>query len=166
MRALKSTTTQAIDWDHRESVQHDANDTGWKGEPPMNRLPTLGFALVVVLLLRSPAIGQKPSPDWKTLKPGVQVLNLWETIGPTKPQIAIFQLSNEAYKELQRDPKAFVDGYNIFGEPVRTGPSLTELLSAKEGYSGEWTAACFHRVSMMRCSSYPVEPDQKHVQNK
>lgn len=132
----------------------------------MNRLPILGFALILVLLLRSPAVGQKPSPDWKTLKPGIQVLKLWETIGPTQPQIALFQLSSEAYKDLQRDPKAFADGYNIFGERVRTGASLTELLSAQEGYSGGWMVACFHRVSNMRCSSYPVEPDQKHVQDK
>jgi hypothetical protein len=132
-----------------------------KGEPPMNRLPASGFALVLVLLLLSPALAQKASPDWKTLKPGVQVLKLWDKIGPEQPQIAIFQLSSEAYKDFQQNPKAFVDGYMIFGEHVRPGASLTELLSAPKGYSGEWTATCFHRVSTVRCASYPVEPDSK-----
>jgi hypothetical protein len=132
-----------------------------KGEPPMNRLPASGFALVLVLLLLSPAKAQTSSPGWKTLKSGVQVLKLWETTGPKQPQIAIFQLTSEAYKDLHRDPKAFVDGYMIFGERVRPGARLTQLLSAPEGYSGDWMVSCFHRESMMRCGSYPVEPFPK-----
>jgi len=123
----------------------------------MNRLPASGFALVLVLLLLSPAIAQTSSPGWKTLGPGVQALKLWEeTTGPKQPQIAILQLSSEAYKDLQKDPKAFVDGYMIFGERVRPGASLTELLSAPEGYAGGWAVTCFHRVSIMRCGSYPA----------
>jgi hypothetical protein len=152
---------QQIDWNQHKSVQRDTSDLGQKGGPPMNRLPASGFALVLVLLLLSPAIAQKSSPGWKTLKPGVQVLRLWEKIGPKQPQIAIFQLSSEAYKDFQQDPKAFVDGYMIFGERVRPGATITELLSAPKGYSGEWTATCFHRVSTVRCGSYPVEPDPK-----
>jgi hypothetical protein len=107
-----------------------------KGEPPMNR-------------------------GWKTLKPGIKVLKLWETTGPKQPQIAILQLSSATYKDLQRDAKAFADSYMIFGERVRTGASLTELLSAPGGYSGDWTVTCFHRESMLRCASYPVEPSLK-----
>jgi hypothetical protein len=105
-------------------------------------------------------MSQMSSPGWETLKPGVKVLKLWKTTGPEQPQIAIFQVSSEAYKELQQDPKAFVDGYLIFGERVRPKPRVTQLLKVPKGYSGEWTATCFHRVSMMRCASYPVEPQQ------
>ncbi|MGD0507084.1 MAG: hypothetical protein ABSA27_04765 [Terriglobales bacterium] len=127
----------------------------------MNRLPASGFALILVLLLLSPAIAQTSSPGWKTLKPGIQVLKLWETTGPKQPQIAILQLTSATYKDLQRDAKAFADLYMIFGEHVRTGASLTELLSAPEGYSGDWTVTCFHRESRMRCASYPMEPSPK-----
>jgi len=140
MPTILGRVDKQIDWNHQKRVQRDTNDLRQKGEQPMNRLPASGFALVLVLLLLSPALAQKSSPGWKTLKPGVQVLKLWDKIGPEQPQIAIFQLSSEAYKDFQQDPKAFVDGYMIFGELVRPGVSLTELLSAPKGYSGEWTA--------------------------
>jgi len=130
----------------------------------MNRLAISTVA--VVLMLLSPASAQKSSPEWKTLKPGVQVLRLWEAIGPEQPQIAIFQLTSETYKELRRDPKAFVDGNKIFPEPVRPEPRLTQILHASEGYAGGWTVTCFHRLSTMRCASFPVEPQQPEVQRE
>lgn len=127
-------------------------------EPPMNRLPASGFALALVVLLMAPAVAQSPKPPWETLKPGVQVLKLWEKIGPAQPQIAIFQVSNEAYKQFRKDPKSFVDIPLIFGEKVRPGAKLTELLSVPDGYSEGWVVTCFHRISMMRCASYPAKP--------
>jgi len=122
----------------------------------MNR--EIVFDVAVVLMLLSPASAQKSQPEWKTLQPGLQVLRLGESIGPEKPQIAILQLTSEKYKELQGDPKAFVDGHNIFYERVRPGASLIELLGAAEGYAGAWAVTCFHRESRARCASYPVEP--------
>jgi hypothetical protein len=127
----------------------------------MNRLPASGFVLVFVLLLLPPAVAQMSSPNWETLKPNVQVLKLWDTIGPKQPQIAIFQVNSEAYKDFYRDPKAFVDGYMIFGERVRPKARLTQLFSVPKGYSGGWMVTCFHRESTMRCASYPVEPYPK-----
>jgi hypothetical protein len=133
----------------------------------MNRLRISGYPLSLVLLLVSPAMAQtSPPPGWETIKAGVQVLKLWKTTGPTLPQIAIFQLSSEAYKEFRRDPEAFVDGPLIFGERVRPKPHLTQLLSVSEGYSDGWTVTCFHRVSLMRCASYPVEPQYPEKRRK
>jgi hypothetical protein len=122
----------------------------------MNRV--IVFDVAVVLMLLSPASAQKSQPEWKTLEPGLQVLRLWESIGPKQPQIAILQLTSEKYKELKQDPKTFVDGHNIFYEKVRPGASLTEMLEAAEGYAGEWAVSCFHLESYARCSSFPVEP--------
>jgi hypothetical protein len=99
--------------------------------------------------------------EWKTLKPGVQVLRLWDTIGPEQPQIAILRLTSERYKELQKDLKAFVDSYDIFRETVRPEPRLTELLRARGEYAGEWTVSCFHRASRVHCASFPGEPEEK-----
>jgi hypothetical protein len=124
----------------------------------MNR--KIVFDVAVVLVLLSPASAQKSPPEWKTLEPGLQVLRLWESIGPDQPQIANLQLSSDKYKELRGDPKGFIDGHNIFYEKVRPGASLTEMLGAAGGYTGGWVVTCFHRESYARCASYPVEPER------
>jgi len=115
-------------------------------------------AIAVVLMLLSHASAQTSSSEWKTVKPGVQVLRLWETTGPEQPQIAILQLTSESYKDLQRDLKAFVDGNKIFPEQVRPHPRLTQMLKPPKGYTGGWVVTCFHRQSRLRAASFPMEP--------
>jgi hypothetical protein len=51
---------------------------------------------------------------WVTLKQGVIVLRLWETIGPEEYHVAILQLSDARYKEFTKDPKQFLIDYDIF----------------------------------------------------
>jgi hypothetical protein len=122
----------------------------------MNRANFFGTLIILVLLATASA--QKSSlPEWKTLEPGVQVLRLWESLGPDQPQIAILQLTNEKYEKLESDPKGFLDRYNIFFESVRPGASLKRMLDAPRAYQGMWAVTCFHRESVARLASYPAE---------
>lgn len=69
--------------------------------------------------IRSRAPRKVRAARWINLGKGIKVLKLWKTIGPRQPQIAILQLSSERYKAFVRDPKSFVNGFEIFG-PRRT----------------------------------------------
>jgi len=97
------------------------------------------------------------SSPWKTIEPGVEVLRLWESTGPKQPQIAILQLSNEKYKELKKNVKAFMDSRNIYYEPVRPGAKLVEMLKPPPKYAGTWVVSGPHLESKCRCASYPAE---------
>lgn len=130
----------------------------------MNRLAVSELAVVLILLL--PASAQEHSPEWKTLEPGVQVLRLWETVGPAQPQIAILQLTSEKYKDFRRNPKDFVDGHKVFPEAVRPGARLTQTFGTPKRYTDRWVVTCFHRESYMRCASFPVEVEQRQNQHE
>ena len=110
---------------------------------------------------------EKPRPSWESLAEGVQALRLWETIGPEWPQIAVLQLSSERYKELQQNPKAFVDKHKIFPQAVQPLKGCTELLAPPQGYTGSWTIVPFHRLhSLMRCAAFPAETTEPPTESK
>ncbi len=71
----------------------------------------------LLLLTSSPSFAQEQAqpPKWEKVADGVQVLRLWKTtLGPKKPEIAVARLSDEKYKEFQKDRKEFAERY-IFG---------------------------------------------------
>jgi len=60
------------------------------------------------------------APEWKKLGEGVQVLKLWESIGPQWPQVVVLKLSAEEYKDLLKNPKEYLNKMKIFGDqPTR-----------------------------------------------
>ncbi|MBV9340266.1 MAG: hypothetical protein JO159_05165 [Acidobacteria bacterium] len=134
----------------------------------MNRATV--FSVGVILAFLSSAAAKESSSAWETCRDGVKFVRLEDkTVGPTKAQIAILQLTGEEYKKLQKDLKAFVEGCNIFGETVRPNPRLTELWGAPEEYSGGWVVMAVHRESWVRCASYPTDVNpggQKQEQEK
>jgi hypothetical protein len=84
----------------------------------MKRLLLCALLIVFFVLMRpTPAFvaPDKPSSPWQLLDKDSQVLRLWEAgIGPAWPQIAILQLSDTLQADLQRDPLAFYEKYQIF----------------------------------------------------
>jgi hypothetical protein len=55
-----------------------------------------------------------PPVKYVQLGKGVLVLRLWESIGPTWPQIAILLLSKEEYKEFLKNPKNYLNGFKVY----------------------------------------------------
>jgi len=70
---------------------------------------------------------------WVTLKSGLKVLRLWESVGPKKPEIALLQLSPSQYKEFAGDPKAFLNAHHIFPNDVNKIVAQSAL-SLDKGY--------------------------------
>jgi hypothetical protein len=70
----------------------------------------------LMLLQPSPAsvAEEKQQTGWKTVE-DFKVLKMWEQPqGPKWPQVAMLQLSNERFKELENDPLAFYKKYEVF----------------------------------------------------
>jgi hypothetical protein len=57
-----------------------------------------------------------PEAKWKKVEKGLEVLKLWESVGPEWPQIAILRQSKEEYKEFLKSPKKYLNGFKIFGK--------------------------------------------------
>ena len=91
----------------------------------MKRMLALSLALFSLLLLPT---GEKsfaqmeaqkdqkemPVTDFKKLKVGVQVLRLWESIGPKWPQIAILRLSAEEYELFLKHPVDYLNDHQVY----------------------------------------------------
>ena len=56
-----------------------------------------------------------PSPQWIQLQQGIQVLKIWETVGPKWPQVVLFQLSQDEYKKFLQNSEDYVNGLNVLG---------------------------------------------------
>ncbi len=102
----------------------------------MKRTTTLGLLVSCLLFLLAGGLGfaqdaakkaapkaaeKKPrSPKWETLADGIQVLRLWNTTGPESPEIAMLRLSEDEYKEFDKDPKKYINDRfpKIFPEKV------------------------------------------------
>ena len=54
------------------------------------------------------------TPEFKKLKDGVQVLRLWESIGPKWPQIAILRLSVDEYESFRKDPVDYLNDNKVY----------------------------------------------------
>ena len=70
----------------------------------------------LMLLQAGPAsVAEEKQPTgWKTAG-DFKVLKMWEQPqGPKWPQVALLQLSNERFKELENDPLSFYKKYEIF----------------------------------------------------
>lgn len=50
------------------------------------------------------------------LREGVQVLKLWDTIGPKWPQIVLLQVSKKEYEMFLKDPKDYVNDLKVLGD--------------------------------------------------
>ncbi|MGC1485538.1 MAG: hypothetical protein WA789_17220 [Candidatus Acidiferrum sp.] len=91
----------------------------------MKRILALTLALFSLLLLptsekssaQTAADKQQkemPAPEFKKLKDGVQVLRLWESIGPKWPQIAILRLSVDEYGSFRKDPVGYLNDNQVY----------------------------------------------------
>jgi hypothetical protein len=91
---------------------------------------------------------QKPTPapcaQWETLPDGTKVLKVWEKLGPDWPQVALFYLTNDLYKELEKDPSTFVNTRKIFPKDVRLHAKLAVAEPAPKSYAGAWVVTCAH----------------------
>ncbi len=55
-----------------------------------------------------------PFAEYEKLGKGIEVLKLWESIGPKWPQIAVLLLSKDEYKKFLKNPKNYLNGFKIF----------------------------------------------------
>jgi hypothetical protein len=105
---------------------------------------------------------QKPTPapcaQWETLSDGTKVLKIWDTIGPDWPQVALFYLTNDLYKEMEKDPSTFLNTRKIFPKDVRPNAKLIEAPPAPKSYNGAWVVTCrHHTASPAGCAAFPAE---------
>ena len=61
------------------------------------------------------------SGTWLKLSEGVNVARVARPVAKA-PEFAILQLTDDAYREFQKDPKAFVNKYKVFSKPVNELP--------------------------------------------
>jgi len=107
-------------------------------------------------------LNQKPTPapgaQWETLSDGTKVLKVWEKIGPDWPQIALFYLTNDLYKEMEKDPSTFVNTRKIFPKDVRPQAKLLKAAPAPKSYAGAWLVTFAHHPgSGMSGNAIPAE---------
>lgn len=95
---------------------------------------------------------------WVTLKPGLKVFRLWESIGPKQPEIAILWLSGAQYKEFAGDQKQFLNENHIFPKAVNKIVAKSELGPDKEHEDSDWLAVIEHdpAVSDVEIASMPM----------
>ncbi len=55
------------------------------------------------------------APKYVNLGKGIKALELWKSIGPKWPQIAILLLSSEEYRKFLKNPKNYLNEHKIFG---------------------------------------------------
>jgi len=91
----------------------------------MKRILALILVLFSLLLLptgkrsfaqQAPQKEQKeiPTTEFKKLGKGVQVLRLWESIGPKWPQIAILRLSVDEYQLFVEHPVDYLNDHQVY----------------------------------------------------
>ena len=88
----------------------------------MKRIVTSALLVVCVFLLlpngRSNAREeeQKKTPPlgWQKLEEGVQVLKLWESVGPKWPEIAVLRLSKEEYEKFYKEPVEYLNKLKVY----------------------------------------------------
>jgi hypothetical protein len=107
-------------------------------------------------------LNQKPTPapcaQWETLSDGTKVLKVWDKIGPDWPQIALFYLTNDLYKEMEKDPSTFVNTRKIFPQDVRPHSKLIEAAPAPKSYTGAWVVmGTHHPASPSAYAAFPAE---------
>ncbi|HXY01865.1 MAG TPA: hypothetical protein VEI54_13155 [Candidatus Limnocylindrales bacterium] len=94
------------------------------------------------------AFKNKPQPppcaQWETLQDGTKVLKVWEKMGPDWPQIAVLQLSNDLYKEFNKEPSTFLNTRKIYPKDVQPRGTLAPAMSVPKTYTGSWLLACVH----------------------
>lgn len=58
---------------------------------------------------------------WDHLAEGIDVLRFWRAVPPEKnqPEVAVLRLSHKRFRELQKEPKQFINGHKIFDKDVR-----------------------------------------------
>ena len=139
----------------------------------MKKLLTLKAAvfLLLVLHLCPPAAGQGKKSDgetpaaWVTLKPGLKVLRLWESVGPEWPQVAVLRLSDAQYKEFAKDRTKFINANHIFPKDVNKVIAHSELplpdLKDCEPVEDEWLVPIEHD-----CASYAAVMAARRFQPK
>jgi hypothetical protein len=74
-----------------------------------------------------------PEAKWKKVGKGIEVLKLWESVGPEWPQIAILRQSKEEYKEFLKSPKKYLNGFKIFDKTPTKKVTACHLAGVKPG---------------------------------
>jgi hypothetical protein len=86
-------------------------------------------ACVLLILVASVALSHQnaegeadsQSGSWSKLSEGVNVARVARPLAKG-PEFAILQLTDDANREFQKDPKAFVNKYKVFSKPVNELP--------------------------------------------
>jgi len=65
--------------------------------------------------------GDSRSGSWSKLSEGVNVFRVSRPVAKG-PEFAILQLTDDTYREFQKEPKTFVNKYKVFSKPVNNLP--------------------------------------------
>ena len=90
---------------------------------------TVTVASVLLILVASVTLSYQSaegeadsrSGSWSKLSEGVNVAKVSRSVAKG-PEFAILQLTDDTYREFQKDPKAFVNKYKVFSKPVNNLP--------------------------------------------
>ena len=88
-----------------------------------------------------------PALGWTVLKNGAQVLRLWDSVGPKWPQVAVLRLSEDECETFLKDPKSYVNGFEVFYPPVRAvAPAgLMQIeRDTSDNRAREWAVVIYH----------------------
>lgn len=59
-------------------------------------------------------------PTWQQLDAGLQILSLWDTVGPKWPQVVVLRLNKTQYKELRKNPVDYINSHHVLGDKTTT----------------------------------------------
>ena len=71
------------------------------------------------------------SGSWLKVSDGVRIARVARPVAKG-PEFAILQLTDDTYHEFQKDPKAFVNKYQVFSNPVKDLPDCVVPSSEKQ----------------------------------
>jgi hypothetical protein len=128
------------------------------------------LACVLLILVASVALSYKSaegeadsqSGSWSKISEGINVARVSRPVAKG-PEFAILQLTDDTYREFQKDPKAFVNKYKVFSKPVNTLPDCIGPSPEKQKQTSDdpaWYVMMPHwPASNARCVIYPgVDP--------
>jgi hypothetical protein len=127
-------------------------------------------ACVLLILVASVALSYQSaegeadsrSGSWLKVSEGVNVARVSRPVAKG-PEFAILQLTDDTYREFQKDPKTFVNKYKVFSKPVNNLPDCIGPSPEKQKQTGDdpvWYVMMPHwPESNARCVVYTgVDP--------
>ena len=103
-------------------------------------------------------VSDKKGP-WLDVADGVKVARL-ARLTDGEPEFAILQLSDATYREFQKDPKTFVNKYQVFNKNVNVLPGCSMVSPTQQGGNPDWYVMIPHWPSSnARCVTLLGRPE-------